>query len=90
VLAEIRQLRDQGATLRGIAAALNHRAYRTRRGTAWRLKSVARILKRAAARTPRPAVRVFFVRPSGHRPLKSFRGGAPDKTVLSVIQVLLR
>lgn len=47
-LAEIRQLRRQGATLRGIAAALNHRAFRTRRGTAWRLESVARILKPGA------------------------------------------
>src|SRR5258708_1183622 len=44
VLSEIRRLRGQGATLRGIAAALNHRSYRTRRGTAWRLESVARIL----------------------------------------------
>ena len=33
---------------RGIAAALNHRAYRTRRGTPWRLESVARVLKQAA------------------------------------------
>ena len=48
VLAEIRRLRCEGSTLRGIAAALNHRAYRTRRGTAWRLESVARILKPAA------------------------------------------
>jgi len=45
VLSEIRQLRSQGATLRGIAATLNHRAHRTRRGTTWRLESVARILK---------------------------------------------
>jgi DNA invertase Pin-like site-specific DNA recombinase len=44
-LAEIRRLRDSGLPLRGIAAALNHRAYRTRRGTAWRLESVARVLK---------------------------------------------
>jgi site-specific DNA recombinase len=44
-LIEIRRLRGHGVTLRGIAAALNHRAYRTRRGTAWRLESVARILK---------------------------------------------
>ena len=49
-LAEIRRLREQGATLRGIAAALNHREYRTRRGTPWRLESVARILKQAHAR----------------------------------------
>jgi site-specific DNA recombinase len=44
-LAEIRRLRRDGMALRGIAAALNHRAYRTRRGTAWRLESVARVLK---------------------------------------------
>ncbi len=44
-LAEIRRLRTDGMALRGIAAALNHRAYRTRRGTAWRLESVARVLK---------------------------------------------
>jgi site-specific DNA recombinase len=45
-LTEIRRLRSDGLALRGIAAALNHRAYRTRRGTAWRLESVARVLKR--------------------------------------------
>ncbi len=45
VLAEIRRLRRGGETLRGIAAALNHRAFQTRRGTAWRLESVARTLK---------------------------------------------
>ena len=49
VLAEIHQLRRDGATLRGRAAALNHRSYRTRRGTAWRLESVARILKPGAS-----------------------------------------
>jgi site-specific DNA recombinase len=48
VLAEIRRLREDGTTLRGIAAALNHRAYRTRRGTPWRLESVVRVLKRAS------------------------------------------
>jgi hypothetical protein len=31
--------------LRGIAAVLNHQAYRTRRGTPWRLESVARVFK---------------------------------------------
>jgi DNA invertase Pin-like site-specific DNA recombinase len=45
VLDEIRNLREGGHTLRGIAAALNHRTLRTRRGTAWRLESVARVLK---------------------------------------------
>ena len=44
-LAEIRQLRCERATMRGIAATLNHRTYRTRSGTAWRLESVARVLK---------------------------------------------
>jgi site-specific DNA recombinase len=49
-LEQIRVLRNKGETLRGIAATLNHRAYRTRRGTPWRLESVARVLKQAAAR----------------------------------------
>jgi site-specific DNA recombinase len=52
-LAEIRRLRHDGATLRGIATALNHQALRTRRGTPWRLESVARVLgtgSRAAKR----------------------------------------
>ena len=44
-LAEIRRLRAAGGTLRGIAADLNHRAFRTRGGTPWRLESVARVLK---------------------------------------------
>ncbi|MFZ3342951.1 MAG: hypothetical protein WA213_18860 [Terriglobales bacterium] len=34
--------------LRGIAATLNHSALRTRRGTPWRLESVARVVKQAA------------------------------------------
>src|ERR1035438_9893161 len=45
VLLEIRNMRQNGHTLRGIAAALNHGALRTRRGSAWRLGSVARALK---------------------------------------------
>jgi DNA invertase Pin-like site-specific DNA recombinase len=48
-LAEIRRLRAEGTTLRGIASALNHGAHRTRRGTPWRLESVARVVKQAAA-----------------------------------------
>src|SRR5580698_5205389 len=48
-LSEIRRLRNEGATMRGIAAALNHRAIRTRRSTPWRLESVARVLKQGAA-----------------------------------------
>ena len=50
VLDEIRNLRRNGHTLRGIAAALNHRALRTRRGSAWRVEHVARIIKRSRAR----------------------------------------
>jgi site-specific DNA recombinase len=45
VLLEIRNLRHSGRTMRGIAATLNHGAHRTRRGSAWRLERVARILK---------------------------------------------
>jgi hypothetical protein len=37
-LSEIRRLRSQRTTLRGIAAALNQRDFRTRRGTPWRLE----------------------------------------------------
>src|ERR1700730_17286301 len=47
VLDEIHRLRENGHTLRGIAAALNHRGHRTRRGSAWRLEHVARITKQA-------------------------------------------
>lgn len=48
VLDEIKHLRENRATLRGIAAALNHRGHRTRRGSAWRLEHVARITKPGA------------------------------------------
>jgi site-specific DNA recombinase len=44
-LQEIHRLRQNGHTMRGIAAALNRREMRTRRGSAWRLEHVARILK---------------------------------------------
>jgi len=47
VLLEIRNLRQNGHTLRGIAAALNHRALHTRRGSAWRLEHVAESSSRA-------------------------------------------
>jgi DNA invertase Pin-like site-specific DNA recombinase len=47
VLTEIRHLRQSGHTMRGIAAALNHKSLRTRRGSAWRLEHVARIIKQA-------------------------------------------
>src|SRR5258708_4915593 len=49
-----RRLRGEGATLRGITAALNRRSYQTRRGTPWRLESVARVLKRFAERAVSP------------------------------------
>jgi DNA invertase Pin-like site-specific DNA recombinase len=51
VIAEIRNLRRQGHTLRGIAAILNSRGRRTRRGTDWRLESVARVIKQSALST---------------------------------------
>lgn len=48
VLTEIRRLRTSGRTLRGIAAELNRREFRTRRGTPWRLESIARVLQQSA------------------------------------------
>lgn len=48
-LAEIRRMSNQGATLRGIAATLNHRALRTRRGTPWWLESVSRVVSRISS-----------------------------------------
>jgi hypothetical protein len=47
-LAEVQNLRRQGHTLRGIAATLNNRGHCTRRGTEWRLESVARVVKQNA------------------------------------------
>jgi choline dehydrogenase-like flavoprotein len=47
VLTEIRHLRQSGHRMRGIAAALNRQSLRTRRGSAWRLEHVARIIKQA-------------------------------------------
>jgi site-specific DNA recombinase len=49
-LTQIRRLREDGATLRGIAAALNRQALRTRSGSVWRLEHIARINKQTAAR----------------------------------------
>jgi len=46
-LEEIRNLRQEGHSLRRIATALNSRSMRTRRGSAWRLEHVARIVKQA-------------------------------------------
>jgi site-specific DNA recombinase len=45
ILCAIRELRASRCTLRGIAAELNTRGWRTRRASAWRLEHVARILK---------------------------------------------
>jgi site-specific DNA recombinase len=49
-LAEIATLRRQGTPMRRIAATLNQQAHRTRRGTPWRLESVARVLNTTARR----------------------------------------
>ena len=46
VLTAIRDLRARRCTLRGIAAELNARGWRTRRASAWRLEHVARIVGR--------------------------------------------
>jgi len=43
-LAQIRSLRQQGRSLRAIAAALNGQALRTRRGTGWRHDHIVRII----------------------------------------------
>jgi site-specific DNA recombinase len=53
-LAAIRDLRTAGHSLRQIAATLNNHGHRTRRGTDWRLESVARIVKQTAAIPLRP------------------------------------
>lgn len=50
VLREIGRLRQSGHTMRGIAALLNQQSLRTRRGTTWRLESVARVLKKGVPR----------------------------------------
>ena len=49
VLQEIRSLRQSGNTMRAIAAALNRQAFQTRRGSGWRLESVARVLRQGPA-----------------------------------------
>ena len=41
---QIRSLRNQGRSLREIAAALNRQALRTRRGTGWRHDHILRII----------------------------------------------
>jgi hypothetical protein len=52
-LTAIRDLWAAGHSLRGIAATLNTHGHRTRRGTDWRLESVARVVKQTAASAPR-------------------------------------
>jgi site-specific DNA recombinase len=49
VLQEIHSLRNSGHMLRGIAVALNQRAFRTRRGSGWRLEHLAKIHKQGKA-----------------------------------------
>jgi hypothetical protein len=49
VLRQIGELCRDGHSMRGIAGALNRRAMRTRRGSMWRLESVARIVKQGIA-----------------------------------------
>jgi Recombinase len=44
VIAAIRQLREGGRSMRRIAADLNSRGLRTRRGSEWRLESIARVV----------------------------------------------
>jgi len=52
-LAAIRKLRGSGHSLRRIAVALNEAGHRTRRGTPWRLESVARVINQnTVARGP--------------------------------------
>ena len=50
VIAAINDMRGTGTSLRRIARNLNERGWRTRRGSDWRLESVARVL--AAERQP--------------------------------------
>jgi len=49
-LAAIRKLRARGSTLRSIAKELNANGHSTRRGTPWRLESVARVINVDAGR----------------------------------------
>src|SRR5580704_12216333 len=59
VLDEISQLRQTGHSLRGIASALNHRELRTRRGSPWRLESVARIVKQGGRDGTKPPSQLY-------------------------------
>ena len=54
-LADIRALCAQRLSMRAIAAELNERGHTTRRGTPWRLESVARVLKGVRASLVRAA-----------------------------------
>jgi site-specific DNA recombinase len=44
VMSVIRQQRSEGRSLRAVATELNARGLRTRRGSPWRLESVARVV----------------------------------------------
>jgi len=57
-LAAIRKLRDSGHSLRRIAVALNDGGHRTRRGSPWRLESVARVINQDAVGRQSRVVRV--------------------------------
>jgi DNA invertase Pin-like site-specific DNA recombinase len=48
-LGAVQKLRRRGKTLRAIAITLNLQGHRTRRGSEWRLESVARVVRRAAS-----------------------------------------
>jgi hypothetical protein len=45
----VQKLRRRGKTLRAIAVTLNLQGHRTRRGSEWRLESIARVVRRAAS-----------------------------------------
>lgn len=49
-LTALRKLRSKGHSLRAVASALNQSGHRTRRGSAWRLESVVRVMKQDSAR----------------------------------------
>jgi DNA invertase Pin-like site-specific DNA recombinase len=51
-LSAIQELRQGGHSLRGIAATLNRQGQHTRRGTPWRLESVARAVKQGGVMPP--------------------------------------
>jgi site-specific DNA recombinase len=50
VITEIRELRSNGRSMRNIATDLNSQGLRTRRGSEWRLESVARVVNSTGPR----------------------------------------